>query len=123
MITTITVLPQAKAERLAPCRDEAIISITNPDAPLAVLRSGWTHLLRLQFTDYVHDNPLRGDWGDRKGNRHGAFQESHAHSIRRFVEEMENNRDITRLVIHCLGATRGRQYFFNLGARKSNHFR
>jgi predicted protein tyrosine phosphatase len=42
---------QGQAERMRPPRNCALISITDLSAPLAVLRPGWSSILRLAFDD------------------------------------------------------------------------
>lgn len=88
MITKINWLSQENAVRMTPTKNQAMISITNPDADLAQLHPSWKNLIRLQFDD-----------SDREGQR--LFNIRDAQTIVEFVERLEYCEEEYELYIHC----------------------
>ena len=84
-------LSQRRAEPLRPPRAAALISITDPHSPPAVLRPGWAAVLRVSFTDTdpasFADEPLDapGTLGDDEVARMAAFAALQAHQCRCIV--------------------------------------
>lgn len=100
-IDTITVLSQAEAEKRVPCDREAIISITDPGAPLANLHPGWPRTLRVQFGDVMYDKQTIEFYGKSWDSVQGVFRACHAETIRRFVADIESDPEIDHITVHC----------------------
>ncbi len=100
-IQHITALSQAQAEQRTPGAGEAIISITDPGAPLANLIPGWTKILRVQFGDVTYDKRSIKFYGESWQAVQGVFRGFHAETIRHFIGKIESDPEINRLTVHC----------------------
>jgi predicted protein tyrosine phosphatase len=100
-IQHITTLSQTQAEQQTPGAGEAIISITDPGAPLATLMPGWKKTLRIQFGDVVYDKRTIDFYGNSWPAVEGVFREIHAESIHRFITEVESDPQINHITVHC----------------------
>ncbi|WP_458762836.1 protein-tyrosine phosphatase family protein [Cupriavidus basilensis] len=91
-------LSRAEAERLPPLPWVAIVSITAPERPPAML-DGFVHMLRLSFADvdfmsFAPSPRARAKLGH-------AFTIEQAQAIRHFVETLPGG--VTSVVVHCEG--------------------
>lgn len=120
MIKTVTILSHAAAEQYLPKIGEAIISITEPGAPLARLRSGWTDTLRVQFGDVEYNRQTIEYYGPSWQSVKGVFRAEHAHAIREFLQRVENNPRMSSLVVHCHAGVSRSAAVGTYAARRNN---
>lgn len=91
-------LPRADAEQLPRLPSVAVISITAPERPPAVL-DGFEHLLRLSFADVDFLNP---DISARaKDKLPHTFKATHAEQIHSFIDQLPEH--VSSIVVHCEG--------------------
>jgi predicted protein tyrosine phosphatase len=81
---------------------DAVISVTSPDGIHPTILKEHQTIISLKFYDI---NPYLA-WSQKKHEallpyEHGLMQDTHATQIIEFVDSLENNYHITRLVIHC----------------------
>lgn len=97
MITEIKVSNQADAQDTLGCFNWCVISITDPEKPLAKLSENWGSVLRLQFHDKDNESLAKlGLWT--------MFSPEMA---RRCITYIENNKSKDGVLIHCFaGASR-----------------
>lgn len=93
-LTEVVFLSQAWAEAYAPRPDEALISITDRRARLAVLKHGWAAVLRVPFDDVDPiESPLE------PGEDLVELTEQEADQIAEFIVREQHR--VSTFVVHC----------------------
>ena len=87
-------MSQRRAERMRPPLAAAMISITDPHSPQAVLRPGWSAVLRVAFTD---TDPA--SFADESAAAPGALGADEVAQIAAFAAQQA--RRCSRIVVHC----------------------
>lgn len=93
MIRSVDFISRLRAESLSARKDLAVISITEPEADLAVLSCDEDRILRLVFHDV---NP-----GGETETRWTLFDRTHAEQVLGFVRRVHADPQEFDLVIHC----------------------
>lgn len=86
-------MSQADAEALKPSSGTALISITDPSRPNAILQLGWNAVHRAAFDD-IDPVGYPDDYGDMR-----AISDEQALSMARFV--LATAQTCQTLVVHC----------------------
>lgn len=93
MLRRVQYMSQGDAESMLPAPASAIISITDPGATAASLKSGWASVLRLAFED------IDPRFWEREDGEVTPITESQAIEIAHFVETISTTCRV--LVVHC----------------------
>lgn len=93
-LTRVIFISQARAQAMRPPRDAALISITDVDAPPAMLSESWHSVLRLSFDDV---DPV--DYPMEANERWVPLSDAQALEMATFVHDVAAR--CRRLVVQC----------------------